>query len=53
MVLGHFHERVGESPRLYENFGASRSEKSLFVPEIEPFEVVIVVRPNLDCVNWL
>ena len=28
------------------NFGASRSKKSLFVPEIEPFEVGIVVRPN-------
>ena len=23
MALGHFHERVGESPRSYENFGTS------------------------------
>ena len=42
MVLGHFHERVGK----YEKFGASGSKKSLFVPEIQPFEVGIVVRPN-------
>ena len=31
VVLGHFHERVGESPGQYENFGASRNKKSLFV----------------------
>ena len=39
VVLGHFDERVGESPRQYEKFGASGSKKSLFVPEIRPFEV--------------
>ena len=46
VVLGHFHERVGESPRQYENFGASGSKKPRFVPEIQPFEVGIVVRQN-------
>ena len=35
---GHFHERVGESPRQDENFGANGFEKSRFVPEIRPFE---------------
>ena len=51
-MLGHFHERVGESPRQYENFGASGSKKSLFVPEIRPFEFGIVVRPNFTCKIW-
>ena len=46
VALGHFHERVGESPRLYENFGTSRSKESRFVSEIWPFEVGIAVRPN-------
>ena len=35
---GHFHERVGESPGQYENFGANAFTKSRFVPEIRPFE---------------
>ena len=52
VVLGHFHERVGESPRQYEKFGASGSKKSLFVPEIRPFEVGIVVRRNFTCKIW-
>ena len=38
MALGHFHERVGESPQSYENFGTSESKKSRFVSEIWPFE---------------
>ena len=46
VALGHFHERVGESPRWDGNFGTSRSEKSRFVSEIWPFEVGIAVRPN-------
>ena len=49
VVLGHFHERVGESPQQYEKFGASGYKKSLFVPEIRPFEVGIVVRPTFTC----
>ena len=28
---GHFHERVGESPRRYENFGTSGSAVAFFV----------------------
>ena len=32
-----FTDRVDESPLRYENFGASRSKKSLFVSEIRPF----------------
>ena len=43
---GHFHERVGESPGQYENFGTSGSKKSCFVSEIWPFEAGIAVRPN-------
>ena len=46
MALGHFHERVGESPQSYENFGTSGSKKSCFVSKIWPFEVGIAVRPN-------
>ena len=46
MALGHFHERVGESPRSYENFGTSGSKKSRFVSEIRPCKVGIAVRPN-------
>ena len=46
MALGHFHERVGESPRSYENYGTSGSKKSRFVSEIWPFKVGIAVRPN-------
>ena len=46
VALGHFHERVGESPRSYANFGTSGSKKSRFVSEIWPFEVEIAVRPN-------
>ena len=52
VVLGHSHERVGEIPRPYENFGVSRSKKSLFVPEIEPFEVGIVVNQISLCKIW-
>ena len=46
LKLGHFHERVGESPRSYENFGTSGSKIARFVSEIWPFEVGIAVRPN-------
>ena len=35
---GHFHERVDESPRRYENFGTNAFKKSCFVSEIRPFE---------------
>merc|ERR1711944_387473 len=52
VVLGHFHERVIKSPRQNKNFGASGSKKSLFVPEIRPFEVGIVVRRNFTCKIW-
>ena len=44
MALGHFHERVGESPRSDENFGTSGSKIALFVSEIWPFEVGIGVK---------
>ena len=37
MARGHFHERVGESPGRYENFGTSRSLVAFFVSEIRPF----------------
>ena len=46
VALGHFHERVGESPRREKNFGTSGSKKSCFVSEVWPFEVGIGVRPN-------
>ena len=46
VALGHFHERVGESPRSDENFGTSGSKIALFVSEIWPFEVGICVWPN-------
>ena len=46
VALGHFHERVGESPLSYEYFGTSGSKKSCFVSEIRPFKVEIAVRPN-------
>ena len=42
----HFHERVGESPRSYENFGTSGSKIRRFVSEIWPFEVGIGVRAD-------
>ena len=35
---GHFHERVDESPRRYENFATNALTKSCFVSEIRPFE---------------
>ena len=38
VARGHFHKRVGESPRRYENFGTSRSSVAFFVSEIQPFE---------------
>ena len=31
VARGHFHERVGESPRRYENFGTSGSAVAFFV----------------------
>ena len=43
MALGHFHERVGESPRSDENFGTSGSKISCFVSKIWTFEVGIGV----------
>ena len=46
VALGHFHERVGESPRSDENFGTSGSKISRFVSEIWPFEVGICVRAD-------
>ena len=46
VVLGHFHERVGESPRSYENFGTSGSKIARFVSEIWPFKVGIAMGPN-------
>ena len=42
MALGHFHERVGESPRREKDFGTSGSKKSGFVSEIWSFEVGII-----------
>ena len=44
---GHFHWKSG-----YENFGTRGSKKSLFVSEIRPFEVGIVVRRNFTCKIW-
>ena len=46
VALGHFHERVGESPRREKNFGTSGSKLSRFVSEIWPFEVGIGVRAD-------
>ena len=46
VALGHFHERVGESPRSYKNFGTSGSKIARFVSEIWPFEVGIGVRAD-------
>ena len=45
MALGHFHERVGESPQGDENLGSS-SKKSHFVSEIWPSAVEICVQPD-------
>ena len=46
MALGHFHERVGESPRREKNFGTSGSKLSRFVSEMWLFEVGIGVRAD-------
>ena len=46
VTLGHFHERVGESPRREKNFGTSGSKIPRFVSEIWLFEVGISVRPD-------
>ena len=46
MALGHFHERVVESPQSDGNFGTSGSKKSRFVSEIWPFEIGICVRAD-------
>ena len=43
---GHFHERVGESPRRYENFGTSGSLVAFFVSEIRPFENCLGSKSN-------
>ena len=43
---GHFHERVGESPRRYENFGTSGSPVAFFVSEIRPFENFLGSKSN-------
>ena len=43
VARGHFHERVGESPRRYENFGTNAFKKSCFVSEIRPFEKKVLV----------
>ena len=43
---GHFHERVGESPRRYENFGTSGSLVAFFVSEIRPFENFLGSKSN-------
>ena len=43
---GHFHERVGESPRRYENFGTSGSPVAFFVSEIRPFENCLGSKSN-------
>ena len=42
----HFHERVGESPRSYDNFGTSGSKIRRFISEIWPFEVGVGVRAD-------
>ena len=39
----HFHERVDERPRRYENFGTNAFTKSRFVSEIRPFEKKVLV----------
>ena len=49
VALGHFHERVGESPRREKNFGTSGYKIRRFVSEIWPFEVGIAVRTNSTC----
>ena len=51
MTLGHFHERVGESPRSDETFGTSGSKMPRFVSEIWLFEVGIGVRADFAMKN--
>ena len=46
VARGHFHERVGESPRRYENFGTSGSPVAFFVSEIRPFENFLGSKSN-------
>ena len=46
VLLCHFHERVGESPRREKNFGTSGSKIPRSVSEIWPFEVGICVRAD-------
>ena len=46
VARGHFHERVGESPRRYENFGTSGSLVAFFVSEIRPFENFLGSKSN-------
>ena len=46
VARGHFHERVGESPRRYENFGTSGSPVAFFVSEIRPFENCLGSKSN-------
>ena len=46
VARGHFHERVGESPRRYENFGTSGSSVAFFVSEIQPFENCLGSKSN-------
>ena len=43
VARGHFHERVGESPRRYENFGTSGSAVAFFVKKLQPFEQKVPV----------
>ena len=46
VARGHFHERVGESPRRYETFGISGSPVAFFVSEIRPFEDCLGSKSN-------
>ena len=46
MAQGHFHEKIGESPRSDKIFGTSGSRIPHFVSELWPFEVGIGVRPD-------
>ena len=49
VTLGHFHERVDESPGREKNFGTSGFKIRSFVSKIWSFEVGIDVRPNSTC----
>ena len=51
MALGHFHERVGESPRREKNFGTSGSKKKISFPRYGRLKLEIGVRADFTTQN--